>query len=509
MNPLFRTFRTEHFKLCQGMKHPLSKHCIGLDKALVQEEVLVSSTLSQALKTKNQWKRRVRMALLVGLCFLGAMGMIIHPASSQVEAGAVYVLHVEGIINPPLANYVERAVNEAIQADAQLVVIMIDTPGGLDTSMREIIQRILSSPVPIAVYVAPSGSRAASAGLFILVASHIAAMAPNTNSGSATPVALGGDMDDAMTAKVVGDAAAYIRTLAEGRGRNSEWPERAVREGVSVTEREALELNVIDLVAANLDDLLAQIDGQTVETITGEITLDLADAPVVEAPMNFAENFVHVISNPEIAFILLSVGSIGLLAELYNPGALFPGVTGAIALILAFFSLGNLPTNWAGVALIVFAIILIVAELMTEGFGVLGVGALVAFVLGAVILYRPFQTPSPALPDLRVDPVVLTVVTVGMGAFMVFVFSQLLKTRTAPISTGKEFYVGQTARVHQTLNPKGRIWFEGQTWWSELKTGQGEVQPGKRVRIVGIDGLTLIVEPLEEETPGDTSIDIP
>jgi membrane-bound serine protease (ClpP class) len=314
-------------------------------------------------------------------------------------------------------------------------------------------------------------------------------------------------MDDAQTAKVVGDAVAYIRTLAESHDRNADWAERAVREGISSTEREALDLNVIDLVATNLDNLLAQIDGWVVVTVTGEVTLDLAEAPIFEAPMNFAENFVHVISNPEIAFILLSLGSIGLLAELYNPGALFPGVTGAIALILAFFSLGNLPTNWAGVALIVFAIILIVAELMTEGFGILGVGALVAFVLGAVILYRPFQTPSPALPDLRVDPVVLTVVTVSMGAFMVLVLSQLMKTRTAPISTGKESYVGQTARVHETLNPRGRIWFEGQTWWSELRSGEGEIPIGKRVRIVGIDELTLIVEPVEEE-PHDSSIDI-
>jgi membrane-bound serine protease (ClpP class) len=464
-------------------------------------------TLPSAQKSKIQVKRRLRMILLVSLCLLGAMGMIIHPASSQVEPGSVFVLQVEGIINPPLSNYVERAIQEAIMAEAQLIVMMIDTPGGLDSSMRSIIQQMLASPVPVAVYVSPPGSRAASAGLFILVGSHIAAMSPNTSTGSATPVSLGGDMDDAQTAKVVGDAVAYIRTLAESHDRNADWAERAVREGISSTEREALDLNVIDLVATNLDNLLAQIDGWVVVTTAGEITLDLAEAPIVEAPMNFAENFVHVISNPEIAFILLSVGSIGLLAELYNPGALFPGVTGAIALILAFFSLGNLPTNWAGVALIVFAIILIVAELMTEGFGVLGVGALVAFVLGAVIMYRPFQTPSPALPDLRVDPVVLTVVTVSMGAFMVLVLSQLLKTRTAPISTGKEYYIGQTARVHETLNPRGRIWFEGQTWWSEIRSGEGEIPTGKRVRIVGIDGLTLIVEPVEEE-PHDSSIDI-
>jgi membrane-bound serine protease (ClpP class) len=474
---------------------------------LGQEEFVNLKTLPSFQKSKSQWRRRARLTLLVGLCLLGAMGMIIHPASAQVEPGAVYVLEVEGIINPPLTNYIERAMQEAIQAEAQLIVMKLDTPGGLDTSMRRIIQQMLASPVPVAVYVSPPGGRAASAGLFILVGSHIAAMAPNTSTGSATPVALGGDMDDAQSAKVIGDAVAYIRTLAESHGRNADWAERAVREGISSTEREALELNVIEVIATNLDNLLEQIDGQTVETAFEEITLNLADAPIVEAPMNFAENFVHVISNPEIAFILLSLGSIGLLAELYNPGALFPGVTGAIALILAFFSLGNLPTNWAGVALIVFAIILIVVELMTEGFGVLGVGALVAFVLGAVILYRPFQTPSPALPDLRVDPVVLTLVTVGMGAFMVLVLSQLLKTRTAPIATGKEYYVGQTARVHETLNPRGRIWFEGQTWWSELRSGEGEIPTGKRVRIVGIDGLTLIVEPVEEE-PQESSIDI-
>jgi len=415
----------------------------------------------------------------------------------------VHTLELVGVINPPAADYINRALEAAEEQNASLVVIQMDTPGGLDTSMRQIIQGILASPVPVAVYVAPSGARAASAGLFILTASHVAAMAPGTNTGAAHPVGLGGEMDEVAVEKVVNDAAAFIRSLARERGRNPEWVELAVRESASLTEQEALEQNVIDVVARDVDDLLAQIDGWRVQTAAGEVTLNVADAPRLEVPMSFPERFLHVISDPNIAFVLLSVGSIGILAELYNPGMFFPGITGAIALILAFFSLGNLPTNWAGVALIALAIGLFIAELNTEGVGVLGVGALVAFFLGGLFLFEPLRPDSPALPavpDLRVNPWLLGGATAGLGGAMFLVFTRLAQTRKAPILTGPEQFIGRTARAHQDLTPSGRVWFEGQTWFAEVATGKA-VAAGKTVRIVGVDGLTLLVEP-EEEASG-------
>jgi membrane-bound serine protease (ClpP class) len=254
-------------------------------------------------------RHKLRMLVFLVFWLAGVSGVMVGPVLAQPVPGAVHVLKVEGIINPPMSNYLDRAMSQAIQQDAQLIVITMDTPGGLDTSMRQIIQNILASPVPVAVYVSPSGARAASAGLFLLISAHIAAMAPGTNTGSAHPVGLGGETDEIMEAKVVEDAAASIRTLATERGRNAEWAERAVRESVSVTEFEAIETNVIDIVATNLNDLLSQLDGQSVRTAAGEITLDLGEPVIFEAPMNFAENLLHVISEPTIAFILLSIGS--------------------------------------------------------------------------------------------------------------------------------------------------------------------------------------------------------
>lgn len=425
----------------------------------------------------------------------GLLSFTLGAGYAQSQQRAVHVLEISGVINPPVANYLNRTLSNAAAQEARLVVIKLDTPGGLDTSMRLMTQAILASPVPIAVYVTPPGARAASAGLFILTAAHVAAMAPSTNTGAAHPVGLGGEADEVAVTKAENDAAATIRALAHERGRNAEWLEQAVRESVSVTEQEALDLQVIDLVAGDLDDLLRQIDGRTVQTAAGPVTLGVAEAPHNDVPMTLAERILHVISNPNIAFILLSVGSIGLIAELYNPGTLIPGIAGVISLILAFFSLGNLPTNWAGVALIVLAGVLLIAELNTDGLGVLGVGALVAFLLGGLMLFQPFSPESPALPDLRVNPWLLGVTTVGMGAFIFIVLAQLIRARRSPLLTGPEQFTGQTARVHETLNPRGRVRFGSQIWYAQVQNGQ-EVPTGETVRIIGVEGLTLIVEPI-------------
>jgi membrane-bound serine protease (ClpP class) len=424
---------------------------------------------------------------------------------AQDTGGAVYIAEVRGVISPPVANYLIRIMDEAEAANASLIVVKMDTPGGLDTSMREIIQAILDSPVPVAVYVTPNGARAASAGLFLLMSSHIAAMTPSTNTGSATPVGMGGEADEAMMAKVVNDAAAFIRSLAVLRERNAVWAEEAVRDGVSVTDQEALELNVIDLIAPNLDNLLQQIEGQTIQTTAGSVTLRVVDAPRHQADMTFPERFLHVLLDPNFAFILLSIGSIGIIAELYNPGALIPGITGVISLILAFFALGNLPTNWAGVALIVVALILFIAELNTEATGILAAGGIIAFLLGAFILFRPFQPGSPVLPEIYVSPWLIAVTTAGMAVFTLVVVGQVMRTRKTPLLTGYEHFIGQYAQVRRDLRPEGRVWFQGQMWFARTQSGQ-EVETGQDVRVVGVDDLTLIVEPLESDTTPGSSV---
>jgi membrane-bound serine protease (ClpP class) len=448
--------------------------------------------------------RAIRITLFLFAALCGLFVAVAGSAYAQPERGAVYLVDIEGVINPPVASYLLRVLDEAERQEARLVVVQLDTPGGLESSMREMTQAILASPVPVTVYVAPPGARAASAGLFILVSAHVAVMAPSTNTGAAHPVGLGGETDEVMTSKAVNDAAATIRTLAEQRGRNAEWSEQAVRESVSITESEALELNVIEIVARDLDDLLRQVDGLVVETASGEVTLDVAGAPLHTSPMHFAERFLHVLTNPDIAFILLSVGSIGLIAELYNPGAFFPGITGVISLILAFYSLGNLPTNWAGVALIVLAVVLFIAELSTDGTGMLGGGAVIAFLLGGLFLFRPFQPASPVLPDLSVSLWVVFVATGTMAAFIFLVVGQVMRTRRTPVMTGYEQYAGQVVVVYESLKPRGRVRFQGQLWFAESPSGE-EIPAGSRVKIVGVEDLTLIVEPVEEMSVESTA----
>jgi membrane-bound serine protease (ClpP class) len=442
---------------------------------------------------------RIRVVRLITSLLVSLLGLALASgALAQDQRGAIHVAEIRGVINPLTAQYLDRVLDDAKAREAQLVVLKLDTPGGLDSAMRDMIRDMLASPVPVAVYVTPSGARAASAGLFLLVASHVAAMSPGTNTGAAHPVGLGGDADEAMTSKIVNDAAATIRALAEQRGRNAEWVERAVRESESITETEALQLNVIDVVARSLDDLLAQIDGWTIQTEVGQVVLDLADAPRREVSMNLAERIVHLLTDPNLAYILLTVGTIGIIAELYNPGALIPGITGVIALILAFLALGSLPTNWAGVALIALAAGLVIAELHTEGTGVLGIGAVVAFLLGGLILFRPIQPRAPAMPYLHVDLWLVGVTTAAMAGFVFVVATKVARARKAPPLTGYEHYIGQIASVRQALHPTGRVWFEGQTWYARTKSGV-EVGDGQPVRVVGLDGLVLIVEPLEEE----------
>jgi membrane-bound serine protease (ClpP class) len=418
-------------------------------------------------------------------------------AFAQASERPVVVLEIDGIINPLTARYLERSLQLAERRGAQLVVVMLDTPGGLYGSMREMVRVLLGSPVPTAVYVAPAGAQAASAGMFITLAADIAAMAPATNIGAASPVALGGEPGDTEIAKATSDAAALARSITERRGRNAEWAERAVIEGVSFTATEAHEQNVIDLVAKDLDDLLRQIDGRTVTGATGETRLQVADAPVEHMPMDLGEQFIHVISDPNIAYVLLSLGTLFLLAELSEPGLGLPGAASVICFVIAFMALGSLPVNWAGIALLALAVILLVVGLLTDTEAILGIGGLVAFVLGSVLLFSPFQIPSPAAPVVRVSPWLIAIMTSFIAGFTLIVLAAIVRASRLPPQSGAQRLVGLEGVALSDLNPAGQVRVDLEMW--SAVTVAGQIRSGERVKVVGVLGVRLQVVPAEIE----------
>lgn len=440
----------------------------------------------------------VRLVLFATIAGSGLLGLVAAPFAASVQAqstpgasGAVSVVRARGVVNPTLAHFVSRSVDQAEAERAQAVVVELDTPGGLDSSMRQIIQRILASTVPVVLYVSPPGGRAGSAGVYIAYAAHVAAMAPNTNIGSATPVAMGESgeqqMSPEMRAKVTNDAAAYIRSLAEQRGRNADWAERAVREGANVTAQEALNLGVVDVVAADVQDLLRQVDGRTVATASGPVTLRTADAPIQRVEMGVVDAFLHAISDPTIAYILLSLGTMGLFFELSNPGTLFPGTIGAICLLLGFYALGTLPVNWAGLLLMALALLLFVADVFTPTHGVLTVGGLVAFLLGSLML---FNVPEAA-PWLSLSLWTILTVTGLMGGFFLVVARLVARSLKQRPATGREALVGQVGRARTPLKPEGMVWVDGALWKA---TADGEpVAVGERVEVLEVNGLDLRV----------------
>ncbi len=426
-------------------------------------------------------------------------------------AAGVNVLTVRGAIGPASADYLVRGIGRASEARAKLVVIELDTPGGLDTSMRDIIKAILASPVPVATYVSPQGARAASAGTYILYASHIAAMAPATNLGAATPVELApGAMPgsspekkgekpaeasppDAKTKKVVHDAAAYIRGLAELRGRNVEWAERAVREAVSLSAEEALKLKVVDLVATDLADLLKQLHGRKVKLGTGDITLDTAGLSLTRVEQDWRNRLLAVIGDPSIAYILLLLGIYGLIYEFMNPGMLFPGVVGGICLLLALFALQLMPINYVGLALIILGIAMMVAEAFLPSFGVLGFGGIVAFVLGSVMLI------DTDLPDYGVSWALIAPLA-GISALLSFVVGGMaLRARRRPVLTGDEELPGSEGEALESIEPGERggwAHVHGETWRVQ---SQVPLARGTRVRVTARHGLILDVEPIDSK----------
>jgi membrane-bound serine protease (ClpP class) len=438
--------------------------------------------------TARTARRGFRLLLSVLLLALGLAGC----ASSIKEKSAVHVVTIDGVINPVMSRYVERAIGSAEDADAAAVVLRLDTPGGLDSSMRDIVQRIQSSQVPVITYVWPPGARAASAGTFITMAGHIAAMAPNTAIGAAHPVGGGGEeIEGPLGDKVTNDAVAYITGIAKLRGRNANWAERAVRESISADENDAVRLNVVDLVAPDLDSLLPAIEGRSAELLTGSTTLTLADAPVVENDMSLVERFLLILSDPNIAFILLSLGLTAIAFEFLNPGALLPGVFGAIALVLAFFSLGTLPVNWAGVLLIVLAFGLFFAELLVAGFGVLGVGAVISLILGGLLL------TSTSNPDFQVSKWLIYGLAVIIGVFFLMVVSTVLRSRRMPAVTGAQALIGHAAVARSPLEPQGQVFLEGERWTAVSQ--DGPVREGEKVIVTGVQGLRLSVKRAPDE----------
>jgi len=456
--------------------------------------------------------RLVRLVLFATVAGTGLLGIVAAPFVGPVQAqsvadgqSAVSIVRARGVVNPTLADYVSRSIDRAEQDRAQAVVIELDTPGGLDSSMRQIIQRILASTVPVIVYVSPPGARAGSAGVYIAYSAHVAAMAPNTNIGSATPVAMGEDgekqMSPEMRAKVTNDATAYIRSLAEQRGRNADWAERAVREGANITAQEALNFGVVDVVATDVNDLLRQVDGRTVATRSGSVALQTANAPVQRVEMDAVDAFLHAISDPTIAYILLSLGTMGLFFELSSPGSLFPGTIGGICLLLGFYALGTLPVNWAGLLLMAFALLLFVVDVFAPTHGILTVGGLVSFLLGSLLL---FNVPEAA-PWLSLSLWTILGVTGVMGAFFLLVARLVARSLREKPAVGREALIGKVGRARTPLSPEGMVWVEGALWNATI---EGEaVAAGARVEVVAIDGLhlrvrpALVDHPLESEEP--------
>ncbi len=445
-----------------------------------------------------------KLALLFLLFLLSAL---------SAHAEDAHVLSVKGAISPASADYLLRGIVKSTNTQARLIIIEIDTPGGLDTSMRDIIKAILASPVPVVTYVAPDGARAASAGTYILYASHIAAMAPATNLGAATPVELAPSAgiekpaipkdpktategeetagsqatQDAKTNKAVHDAAAYIRSLAELRGRNADWAERAVREAVSLSAEAALKANVIDVVATGIDDLLRQVHGRTVKLVSGEVALDTRDLNIVRIEPDWRTELLAVIGNPGFAYILLLLGIYGIIYEFSNPGMLFPGIIGSICLLLALFALQLMPISYAGLTLIILGIALMVSEAVMPSFGALGLGGLAAFIIGSIMLIDT-DIPGYGISWALIAPVAVTTAAVSFAAV-----GMALRARKRPVVTGAEQLIGAEGEILEITGGDHWARVHGELWRVH---SHEPIKPGIRVKVMARQNLLLEVEPI-------------
>ena len=425
---------------------------------------------------------------------LGMAGPLAGTAFAQ-SAGEPHalVINVDGVINPVKERFIRRAIDEAEESGATILIIRLDTPGGLLTSTREIVELLLGSPVPTAVYVSPSGARAGSAGTFLTAAANFAVMAPGSNIGAATPVSGSGqDLDETLASKVENDAAALIRSIAQERGRNAELLEKTVREAASYSSQEAVEGNVVDFIADDIEGLLAQIDGLTADTSEGQIEMESLGITSREFEKSFLESLLEFLSDPNVSFLLFTLGGLGIIIELFNPGLLVPVIVGVICLILAFVGVGNLPVNWAGVALILLAIALGAGEVVVAGFGVLGVASAVSLIIGGLLLFAQFGESSPTLPYIGVNRWLLVGVSVVSGTTVIYLARQAVKSRRDRPEDATSALVGQTGSVTIAMQPRGSVRVANDTWTAMSADGS-HIYAGEPVRVVSVDGLVLIV----------------
>jgi membrane-bound serine protease (ClpP class) len=434
--------------------------------------------------------RSLRRQILAAAMGGAVISLCLILMGNPTYAGDIVVASYEGVINPVAAEYLHDALALAHSSGAQALILKLDTPGGLDTSMRLMIKDMTASPIPVIVFVAPSGGRAASAGVFITLAAHVAAMAPGTNIGAAHPVAMGGgEMDNTMKEKVENDAAAYIKSIAEQRGRNVSWAEDAVRKSISATEQEAVKLKIIDMVAENIPVLLKQLNGRTITMATGSITFSNETATLREFPMGTRLELLKTLSDPNIAYLLMSIGTIGIMAELYSPGAILPGIIGAISLILAFYSLQSLPVNYAGALLVILGVVFLLLEISVTSYGLLALGGFAAMTLGGLFLIKsdaPFMQVSLSF----MLPTVITV-----GALVGTVIWMAAKSgRRGPV-TGVEAMIGSIGIAKTDLNPRGQILIQGELWEALSQT---PIRQGEAAEVTSIEGLTVNVGPVHK-----------
>jgi len=403
--------------------------------------------------------------------------------------GEVMIIDLEGAISPGNTTFLIRGLEDAQKREAALAVIRLDTPGGLGSSMRTMIKAIMNATIPVVVYVSPHGAGAASAGVMITISAHVAAMAPGTNIGAAHPVTAGGkDIDKTMSEKVVNDMASYARGIAKDKGRNAEWVEKAIRESVSITAEEAVRMKVVDLMAKDVNELLSLLDGREITLKDRKVTLNTKDLVKVHYKPGFRDRVLKIISDPNIAYILFMIGLAGLYFELSNPGVIFPGVIGAISLILAFYSFQTLPVNYAGLLLIVLAIIFFIAEVKVTSFGLLSLGGLISLTLGSIMLFE----------DARVSLKLMMPTIIMIGVFFIVISSLAFRAyRTRPVS-GKEGLIGKIGLVKETIDPEGLIFVRGEYWQA---TSTEKIEPGEKVEVEGADGLLLKIKRAVKEGP--------
>lgn len=420
------------------------------------------------------------LALTVNLGFISQ-------TEEEISVKRAVVISVDGSINPSSAEFISSGIKQAHEKNAECLIIKLNTPGGLLKSTRMIVTDILDSEIPVVVFVFPGGSQAASAGVFITLASHIAAMAPGTNIGAAHPVTLQGEQDSIMNDKATNDAAAFIRTISEKRARNIRWAEDAVRKSLSITETEALKENVIDLIAASIPDLLEKIDGKEIILSSGSKVLETKNAGVINIEMNFQQKILGLLSDPNIAYIFFMIGLYGIMFELYNPGAIFPGVAGVISLIIAFYSLHTLPVNYAGLALIIFAVILFIAEIKVVSHGLLSIGGVISLLLGSIMLIHTDST----LEVVAISWKVIIITVILTAAFFIFAIGLGIKAQRLKPVTGIDGIIGEIGEAVSNLEPEGQIRVHGEVWNAESL--DGTISKDTKVKVTKVSNLKLIV----------------